>query len=124
MAISYADFLKLIAAIPDEPNETMGCPATQTLNTIQGKWKKHILFFLCKKGSCRFGQIHKAHPQVSKTMLSSTLKQLETDGLVIRQQFNEIPPHTEYSLTEEGKDLMPIFFEMFKWGEKHLKNMP
>ena len=48
---------------------------------------------------------------VPQTMLSSILKQLETDNLVIRQHFNEIPPHTEYSLTESGKALMPIFMK-------------
>lgn len=53
-------------------------------------------------------------------MLSSVLRKLEADGLVMRQQYNEIPPRTEYSLTESGKALMPIFYEMFKWGLKYL----
>ena len=77
-----------------------------------------VLF--CKKGTSRFGEIHKENPQVSKTMLSTMLKQLEADGLVIRQQHNEMPPRTEYSLTESGKDLMPIFYEMYKWGVNYL----
>ena len=120
MDISYDRFMQLVNETPNSQQGQGNCPATKTLNIIQGKWKEHILFFLCKKESCRFGEIHKAHPQISKTMLSSILKQLETDNLVIRQQFNEIPPHTEYSLTESGKALMPIFYEMFKWGMKYL----
>lgn len=121
MEISYDEFLELVCNIPDNPGAEMECPVTQTLNLIQGKWIEHILFYLCKKNSARFGEIHKSHPKMSKTMLSAVLKQLEQDGLVIRQQYNEIPPHTEYSLTEDGKALMPVFYEMFKWGDKHFK---
>lgn len=95
------------------------CPVAQTLNLIQGKWKAHILYFLCRHKTARFGEIHKTHPKISKTMLSSVLKQLEQDGLVVKEQFNEIPPHTEYSLTEEGQRLMPIFNEIAMWGKKH-----
>lgn len=53
-------------------------------------------------------------------MLSTMLKQLEADGIVIRQQHNEMPPRTECSLTESGQELMPIFYEMYKWGAKYL----
>jgi len=52
-------------------------------------------------------------------MLTATLRELETDGLVNRVQYNEIPPHVEYSLTEKGNDLLPIFYEIAKWGVKH-----
>lgn len=127
MEITYENFLKLLS----ESDYTSGgdgeCPVTQTLNLLQGKWVEHILFYLCKKESARFGEIHNAYPNISKTMLSSVLKQLEQEELVIRKQFNEIPPHTEYSLTDAGKALMPIFYEMFKWGSLYLaknKNLP
>ena len=52
-------------------------------------------------------------------MLSSTLKELETDGLLTRTQFNEVPPHTEYSLTEAGRGLMRVFYELYKWQLKY-----
>lgn len=120
MEISYQEFLHLIKRAFDTPQGQSACPVTKTLNVIQGKWREHILFFLCQKECSRFGEISKAHPQISKTMLSTVLKQLEADGLVIRRQYNEIPPRTEYSLTESGKELMPIFYEMFKWGTKYL----
>lgn len=122
MEISYEDFLDILTNTPDNFSESSKCPVTQTLNLIQGKWVEHILFYLCKKRSARFGEIHKAYPNISKTMLSSVLKQLEQEGLVIRRQFNEIPPHTEYSLTDDGKALMPIFYEVFKWGTKHFSD--
>ena len=53
-------------------------------------------------------------------MLASALKELEADGLVHREQFNEIPPHVEYSLTERGKDLLPVFCAMANWGLKYI----
>lgn len=54
-------------------------------------------------------------------MLTSSLRELEKDGLVDRVQFNEIPPHVEYSLSGKGKDLLPVFYEMTKWGFKYLE---
>ena len=48
------------------------------------------------------------------------LKELEADGLVHREQFNEIPPHVEYSLTERGRDLLPVFCAMANWGLKYI----
>jgi len=53
-------------------------------------------------------------------MLTSTLRDLKKLGIVAREQFNEIPPHVEYSLTDSGKDLLPIFYEIAKWSEAHL----
>lgn len=53
-------------------------------------------------------------------MLSSTLKELENIDVVKRTQYNEIPPHVEYSLTEKGQALLPSFLEIAKWGEKYL----
>ena len=47
------------------------------------------------------------------------IKRAGRQGQVYREQFNEIPPHVEYSLTERGRDLMPVFYEIMKWGFKH-----
>ncbi len=93
----------------------------KTLKVIQGKWKEHILFVLLQKECHRFGEIQRAIPEISKTMLSSVLKQLEADGLVVKKQYEEVPPRTEYSLTESGKEIMTIFHAMLKWGTKYLK---
>ena len=48
------------------------------------------------------------------------LRDLDQPDIVNRQQFNEIPPHVEYSLTEKGKALLPVFFELAKWGDTYL----
>lgn len=101
-----------------EPNSN--CPIRKTLELISGKWRTHIIYELCKRPSCRFGELKKALPQITNTMLTSTLRDLEHYEIVHREQFNEIPPHVEYSLTEKGKAMLPIFCELAKWGETYL----
>lgn len=96
------------------------CPMRRTLELLSGKWRTHIIYELCKKPSCRFSELKKAVPKITNTMLSSTLRDLEGFGIVSRKQFNEIPPHVEYSLTEKGKALLPVFTELAKWGEDYL----
>lgn len=96
------------------------CPMRRTLELLSGKWRTHIIYELCKKPDCRFSELKKAVPRITNTMLTSTLRDLEELGIVHREQFNEIPPHVEYSLTEKGKALLPVFTELAKWGETHL----
>ena len=55
---------------------------------------------------------------------STVLKDLEKDGLIVREQFNEIPPHVEYSFSEMGRDLMSVFYSIMVWGFKHEKDIP
>lgn len=98
------------------------CPMRRTLELLSGKWRTHVIYELCKKPSCRFGELKKAVPKITNTMLTTTLRDLEQLGIVHREQFNEIPPHVEYSLTEKGKALLPVFTELAKWGENHLDN--
>lgn len=97
------------------------CPMRRTLEMLSGKWRTHIIYELCKHDSCRFHELQKAVPRITNTMLTSTLRDLESLGIVHREQFNEIPPHVEYSLTEKGRALLPVFFELAKWGETFLE---
>ena len=96
------------------------CPVTPLLLMLQGKWKFQIIYELCIKDPIRFGELKKAIEGMTNTMLTTSLRELEKDGLVSRIQFNEIPPHVEYSLTEKGKALLPIFYEITKWGFKYI----
>ena len=57
--------------------------------------------------------------EISDKTLSSTLKELEADGLIRRREYPQIPPKVEYSLSEKGKSLIPILDEMCDWGEAH-----
>ena len=96
------------------------CPVRRTLELLSGKWRTHIIYALCQRPVCRFGELKKAVPRITNAMLTSVLRDLEQLGIVNREQFNEIPPHVEYSLTEKGKALLPVFFELAKWGDTYL----
>lgn len=110
------EYLERVLTTPVQDN----CPMRRTLELLSGKWRTHIIYALCTHPTCRFSELKKAVPRITNTMLSNTLRELESLGIVHREQFNEIPPHVEYSLTEKGKDLLPVFTELAKWGENHL----
>ena len=96
------------------------CPVHRTPELLSGKWRAHMIYELCKHPSMRFSELKRAYPHITNTTLTNTLRDLETLGIVNREQFNEIPPHAEYSLTEKGRGLLPVFFEISKWGEHNL----
>ncbi|MGN0741477.1 MAG: winged helix-turn-helix transcriptional regulator [Candidatus Fimadaptatus sp.] len=100
------------------------CPMRRTLEMLSGKWRTHIIYELCMHPSCRFGELKRAVPRITNTMLTQTLRDLESLGIVNREQFNEIPPHVEYSLTEKGRALLPVFTELARWGENYLDDAP
>lgn len=97
------------------------CPVSAMLALIGGKWKPIILYCL-RTDTRRFGEIAARIPTLSRKVLTEQLKELEQDQLVIRKQFNEIPPRVEYSLTDLGKSMSPILNEMEKWGNENILN--
>lgn len=111
-------FQEYRAMFPDAARED--CPLQKTLALFQGRWTLQVIFELSKAKNLRFGELKKRIPRVTNTMLTSTLRNLEKCNLVTRIQYNEIPPHVEYALSEAGRDMYPIFVEMAKWGKKHL----
>ena len=115
--MSYKEFLVRVKEGIVTPSGN--CPVTPVLLLLQGKWKSQVLYELCVNDIVRFGQLKKNLPGITNTMLTSTLRKLEADGVIVRKQFNEIPPHVEYSFSQKGKDLMPIFYAMMNWGFKY-----
>ncbi|BDF79011.1 winged helix-turn-helix transcriptional regulator [Pyramidobacter piscolens] len=95
------------------------CPVTPLLVMLQGRWKSQIVYEMCIYDTVRFGQLKKDLSGITNTMLSKSLRELEEDGLIQRKQFNEIPPHVEYSFTPMGKDLLPVFYAIMNWGFLH-----
>lgn len=95
-------------------------PFEYALSLIGGKWKLNILFWLWKREVMRYGEIKKALGGITHKMLSSQLKELETDDLIVRQEYPQIPPKVEYSLSERGQTLMPILHTLCLWGFEHL----
>ncbi|MDB5012908.1 MAG: transcriptional regulator [Daejeonella sp.] len=102
-----------------DSQENLECPITAMLKLIGGKWKPVILYFLTF-GTRRFGEIAVRIPTISRKVLTEQLKELEKDGLIMRKQYNEIPPRVEYSLTDLGKSLSSVFDEMSLWGKKNV----
>lgn len=90
-----------------------------TMSLIQGKYKMFILYALMDFEVVRFNELKRYLQTISYKTLSSTLKELEADGLVYRKEYPQIPPKVEYSLTETGKSLIPILDQMCEWGDKH-----
>ena len=90
-----------------------------TLSLINGKYKMTILYTLMNFGVVRFNEMKKYIGGISYKTLSATLKELEADKLVHREEYPQIPPKVEYSLTERGKSLIPILDGMCEWGDKN-----
>ncbi|GAA0232984.1 winged helix-turn-helix transcriptional regulator [Metaclostridioides mangenotii] len=97
-------------------------PFAYAISLIEGKWKMHILFWLWKKETMRYGELRKALETVSHKMLSNQLKELESDGLITRTEYPQVPPKVEYSLTETGHSLMPILQVLCNWGHEHFED--
>jgi len=97
------------------------CPVTFTCNVIGGRWKPLIIYMI-SLGITRFGEMQRTLPEISKTMLTQELRDLEKNGIIDRKIFAEIPPRVEYSLTEWGKATLPIMQAMAKWGTDYRKD--
>ena len=95
---------------------TDACPLGKALSVIGGKWKMRIICTLTVDGTQRYNDLLKKTAGITSAMLSSSLKELEADGIVTRIQYEEIPPRVEYSLTGHGRDLWPILHRLGHWA--------
>ncbi len=94
------------------------CPLTHALNLIGGKWRLPIIWALSKNGTLRYNELKRGIKGITNMMLTETLKELEAKGIVHRQQYLEVPPRVEYSLTEAGEALIPALKSLAAWGNK------
>lgn len=95
------------------------CVIRNVISRFSGKWSILILCVLSENERTRFNEIRRAVPDISPKVLTSTLKTLEEDGLVIRKLQAEIPPKVEYWLSEKGKSLMPLLIDLIEWAIAH-----
>jgi DNA-binding HxlR family transcriptional regulator len=120
----------LIATIrKDSVNMSMGdykekgniqeTPFGYTLKVVGGKWKMLILYLLAENQPVRFNEMQRQIGAITFKTLSSQLKELEADGMIIRKEYPQIPPKVEYSLTHKAETLLPVLEQLCEWGEKN-----
>jgi DNA-binding HxlR family transcriptional regulator len=90
-------------------------PVQLVMEQIGGVWKMPILYRL-NRDTMRYGELRKDIPHISDKMLTSQLRELEADGFIDRKVFAVVPPRTEYSLTEKGRDIMPLVMQIREVG--------
>ncbi|NDW19272.1 transcriptional regulator [Dysgonomonas sp. 216] len=97
------------------------CPIRDVISRLGDKWSILVLITLNANGMMRFSDIHRSIADVSQRMLTVTLRSLESDGLVARKVYAEVPPRVEYQLTEVGYSLIPCIQNLVDWA---MQNMP
>ena len=113
----YEEYKELVSDIL--LTENGNCPVMPVVTMLQGKWKLQVIYELIIQSPMRFGELRKALSGITNTMLTNVLRDLEADGLVDRIQYNETPPHVEYSLTERGMELAPVLRGLCAWSGKY-----
>jgi DNA-binding HxlR family transcriptional regulator len=97
------------------------CPIRYALDIIGGKWNLPIICILSASAPIRNGVLKKKLRTISNVMLAQSLKELEAAGIVHREQYNEVPPRVEYTLTERGKSMLPTLQELVDWAAEDLR---
>lgn len=105
----------------DDKSSGLECPIMYTISIVGAKWKWAILWRIYAENIVRYGQLKELLPGIAHKTLSQQLKELEQNELIHREQYNQVPPKVEYSLTEKGKTLIPILEQMTSWGKKYRK---
>lgn len=100
--------------------EEVRCTLDVTLAIVGGKWKTAILWHL-KQKTMRFSSLQREFPYTTRKMLTKQLRELESDGIVNRKVYPEIPPKVEYSITEKGRTIIPVLDMMHAWGKEFLE---
>jgi DNA-binding HxlR family transcriptional regulator len=97
------------------------CPIIYALSFIGQKWKIPILWHLADEGTLRYNELKRGVYGITNIMLTKSLQELEEHGLVVRKQYDTIPPKVEYSLLERGKTLIPVLKGLDAWGKKQIE---
>lgn len=104
--------------------KNLDCTVTYTLSVLGGKWKWLIIDILAEAGILRYGELKRKLPGITHKMLSQQLKELESELLIDRKEYHQIPPKVEYSVTEKGATLIPILNLMCEWGKINRPSIP
>ena len=99
------------------------CPVETTLELLSGRWKVKILWKLQRAETIRFGELREKLAGITDKVLTAQLRELEKDGFIQRKDFAEFPPRVEYSLTDFGRSLDPVFQTLAVWGTENKQNI-
>jgi DNA-binding HxlR family transcriptional regulator len=95
------------------------CALQDILDVIGGKWSMSIIYALFP-GTKRFSELERLIPGINTRMLVKELKNMESNGIVVRKVYATVPPTVEYTLTIKGEKLEPIINELYKWGLEYV----
>ena len=105
----------------NQENTLARCVPMCTLQSvIGGKWKILILWYIAFYKVQRFGQLMQRLDGITQSTLTRQLRELETDGFIHREIYQEVPPKVEYTLTALGESFLPVLHTMMSWSEQHL----
>ena len=100
------------------------CPIRNVLAHICSKWSMLVIYLMHRNESedksIRFNVLHRAMPDISQKVLTSTLRSLEADGFVTRKVYAEVPPRVEYSLTDRARSFIPLVESMTAWAQDNM----
>jgi len=103
-------------------DELPDCPVATTVSLIGSKWKLLIIRNLLNR-PWRFNELQKNLEGISQKVLTDSLRSMESDGIITRTVFPEVPPHVEYALSPLGESLRPIINSMAVWGKDYKNNL-
>jgi DNA-binding HxlR family transcriptional regulator len=99
------------------------CPIRDILSRLGDKWSLLVLVTLSANGTMRFNEIQKSIGDISRRMLTVTLRSLEVDGLVVSKIYPEVPPRVEYCLTQSGHTLLPHLDNLVNWAIENMQDI-
>jgi len=105
----------------ENTDNDLQCPIRYVLDVAGGKWKLPILCMLAGEQPARYSTIKRKLTGVTNTMLAQSLKELEAGGMVHREQYNEVPPRVEYTLTEKGISFIPVLVQAGSWAAEQMQ---
>ncbi len=103
----------------NEPTKVFQCSMELTLDLIGGKWKPILIYHIGNRGCVRYGELQRLVPHISKRVLSRELRELEAAQIINRAAFDEKVLRVEYSLTEVGKEVLPVLNSLTAWGKRY-----
>ncbi|HBS45689.1 helix-turn-helix domain-containing protein [Paenibacillus sp. FSL R10-2734] len=96
------------------------CPASFAFNVISGKWNLPILAILSENDNIRYNELKRRLHGITGSTLTNSLRDLIEYGIIHREQYNEVPPRVEYSLTSSGRELVPLIESVVEWGQRNI----